>query len=54
MLTPFPISLVLGIRGWGSQIFLQVFKGLLCLLSPVELVLLLEELKEWESPNAES
>jgi hypothetical protein len=39
---------------WGGQILLQVFEGLLCLLSPLELVLLLEELKEWESPDAES
>jgi hypothetical protein len=35
---------------WGSQIFLQVFKGLLCLLSPLELVLYFEDLKERESP----
>jgi hypothetical protein len=40
--------------GWGSQILLQVFKGLVGLLSPPELVLFLEELKERESPNAES
>jgi hypothetical protein len=39
---------------WGNQILLQVFKGLLCLLSPLELVLFLKELKEWESPDAES
>jgi hypothetical protein len=39
--------------GWGNQVPLQVFKGLLC-LSPLELVLLLEELKERESPDAES
>jgi hypothetical protein len=47
-----------GFRGyqsrWGDQIFLQVFEGLLCLLRPLELVLFLEELKEWESPDAES
>jgi hypothetical protein len=40
--------------GWGYQILLQFFKGLLCLLSPLELVLFFEELKERESPNAES
>jgi hypothetical protein len=40
--------------GWGSQILLQVFKNLLCLLSPLELVLFLDELKEMESPDAES
>jgi hypothetical protein len=39
---------------WGSQILLQVFEGLLCLLSPLELVLFLEELKERESPDAKS
>jgi hypothetical protein len=38
---------------WGSQILLQVFKGLLCLLSALELVLFFDELKKWESPNAE-
>jgi hypothetical protein len=32
--------------GWGSQILLQVFEGLLCLLSPMELVLFFEELKK--------
>jgi hypothetical protein len=40
--------------GWGSQILLQVFKGLLCLRSPLELVLFFEEFKERESPDAES
>jgi hypothetical protein len=40
--------------GWGSQILLQVFKGLLGLLSPLKLVMFLKELKERESPNAES
>jgi hypothetical protein len=35
-------------------ILIQVFQGLLCLLSALELVMFLEELKEWESPNAES
>jgi hypothetical protein len=40
--------------GWGCQILLQVFKDLLCLLSPLELVLFLEELKERESPNVKS
>jgi hypothetical protein len=48
----------MGFRGyqsrWGDQIFLQVFKGLLCFLSPLELAMFLEELKEWESPDAES
>jgi hypothetical protein len=39
---------------WANQILLQVHKGLLCLLSPLELVLFLEELKEWESPDVES
>jgi hypothetical protein len=33
---------------------LQFFEGLLCLLSPLELVLFLEELKERESPDIES
>jgi hypothetical protein len=40
--------------GWGCQILLQVFESLLCLLSPLELILFLEELKERVSPNAES
>jgi hypothetical protein len=40
--------------GWGNQILLQVFEGPLCLLSPLELVLFLEELTEWQSPDAES
>jgi hypothetical protein len=39
---------------WVNQILLEVFKGLLCLLSPLELVMFLEELKEWEFPDAES
>jgi hypothetical protein len=39
--------------GWGSQILLQVFEGLLFLLGPVELVLFIKELKEWEPPNAQ-
>jgi hypothetical protein len=39
---------------WGCQVLIQVFKGLLCLLSPLECVLFLEELKEIESPDAES
>jgi hypothetical protein len=32
--------------GWGSQILLQVFEALLCLLSPLELVLFLRSLKK--------
>jgi hypothetical protein len=40
--------------GWGCQILLQVFEGLLCLLSPLELVLFLDDLKERESHDAES
>jgi hypothetical protein len=48
----------MGLKGyqseWGSQILLQVFEGLLCLLSSMELVMFLEELKERESPYAES
>jgi hypothetical protein len=40
--------------GWGCQILLQFFEGLLCLFSPLELALFLKELKERESPNAES
>jgi hypothetical protein len=32
--------------GWGSQILLQVFEALLCLLSPLELVLILRSLKK--------
>jgi hypothetical protein len=40
--------------GWGCQILLQFFKGLLCLLSPLKIVMFLEELKERESPDAES
>jgi hypothetical protein len=32
--------------GWGSQILLEAFKSLLGLLSPLELVLFLEELEE--------
>jgi hypothetical protein len=45
---------VLGPPGWGNQILLEVFKGLLCLLSPLELVMFLDELKERESPDAKS
>jgi hypothetical protein len=40
--------------GWGSQILLQVFEGLLCLLSPLELVLFSEELKKRQPPDAKS
>jgi hypothetical protein len=40
--------------GWGCQILLQFFEGLLCLLSPLELVLFLEELQEREYLDAES
>jgi hypothetical protein len=40
--------------GWGSQILLQVFESLLGLLSPLEFVMFLKELKERESPDAES
>jgi hypothetical protein len=40
--------------GWGCQILLQFFEGLLCLLSPLELVVFPEELKERESPDAKS
>jgi hypothetical protein len=40
--------------GWGSQILLQVFKSLLGLLSPLEVVMFLEELKERDSPDTES
>jgi hypothetical protein len=39
---------------WGSQILLQVFESLLSLLSPLELIMFLEELKEGESPDVES
>jgi hypothetical protein len=39
--------------GWGCQILLQFFEGLLCLLNPLELVLFLDVLKEMESPDAE-
>jgi hypothetical protein len=52
------LQVFMGFRGyqskWGNQILLQVFEGLLCLLSPLELFLFLEELKEWESPDIES
>jgi hypothetical protein len=40
--------------GWRCQILLQVFECLLCLLNPLELVMFLKELKERESPDAES
>jgi hypothetical protein len=40
--------------GWGSQIFLQILEGFLCLLSPLELVQFLEDLEQRESPDAES
>jgi hypothetical protein len=40
--------------GWSSQILPQVFEGHLCLLSPLKLVLFLEELIEREPPNAKS
>jgi hypothetical protein len=40
--------------GWGCQILFQFLEGLLCLLSPLELVLFLEDLKERESPDVES
>jgi hypothetical protein len=33
---------------------LQFFKGLLCFLSPLELILFFEELKKRESSDAES
>jgi hypothetical protein len=36
--------------GWGSQILLEVFEGLLCLLALLELVLFLKELEEREPP----
>jgi hypothetical protein len=39
---------------WGCQILFQLFEGLMCLLCLLELVLFLEELKERESPDAES
>jgi hypothetical protein len=39
--------------GWCSQV-LQVFECLVGPLSPLELILFLEELKERESPDAES
>jgi hypothetical protein len=52
------LQVFVGFRGyqseWGSQILLQVFERLLCLLSPLELVLFLEEPKKRESPNTES
>jgi hypothetical protein len=40
--------------GGGSQLFLQIVEGLLCLLSPLELVLIIEELEKRESLDAES
>jgi hypothetical protein len=40
--------------GWGSQILLQVFNCLMCLLSPLELVLFFEEFEEWEPPDTEA
>jgi hypothetical protein len=40
--------------GWGSQILLEIFKGLLCFLGPLELVMLLKELKKQESFDTES
>jgi hypothetical protein len=39
---------------WGCKVLLQVFKGVVCLLRLLKLVLFLEELKERESPDAES
>jgi hypothetical protein len=52
------LQVFMGFRGYQSrcsdQILLQLFKGLMCLLSPPELVLFLEELKEWEFPDTES
>jgi hypothetical protein len=39
---------------WGDEIFLQAIEGFLCLLGPLDLVMFLEELKKWESPDAES
>jgi hypothetical protein len=51
------LQVLMGFRAyqgrWRSQILLQVFEGLLCLLRPIELVLFFEELKKWESPDAE-
>jgi hypothetical protein len=48
----------MGFRGyqtrWGDEIFLQAFEGFLCLLGLLDLVMFLEELKKWESPDAES
>jgi hypothetical protein len=39
--------------GWSSQIFLQVFEGLLCLFGPLELVLFFKKFEDREPPNAE-
>jgi hypothetical protein len=51
------LQVFVGFRGhqvwWGSKIFLQVIEGLFCLLSLLELVLFIKELKERESPNTE-
>jgi hypothetical protein len=50
------VQVFMGFQGyqsrWGDQIFLQVFEGFLCFLCPLELVMFLKELKEWESPDA--
>jgi hypothetical protein len=52
------LQVLIGFQGyqsrWGDQILLQILEGLLCLLSPLELVLFLGELKEWESLDVES
>jgi hypothetical protein len=48
----------MGFRGyqgrWVNQILPRVSKGLLCLLSPLELVLFLGKLKERECPDTMS
>jgi hypothetical protein len=43
------LQVFMGFRGyqsrWGHQIPLQIFEGLMCLVTPLELVLFLEDLK---------
>jgi hypothetical protein len=52
------LQVFMGFQGyqtrWGDEIFLQAFEGFLCLLGPLDLVMFLEELKKWESADAES
>jgi hypothetical protein len=40
--------------GWVRQVPLELFEIFMCFFSPLELILLFEELEEGEPPDAES